>query len=404
MSNSETESSPGKLFQPLLGVRITDFSSNMAGPYATMILAQLGADVIKVEPPAGDDARAWPPMANGLGIAFRHMSTGKRGIVIDLKLPAGVEVALALIGRSDVVLQSMRPGVADRIGIGSAVAHLANPDVLYYDLNAFGSGQVGQTLPGYDPLVQAFSGLMEMTGHDDSPPTRCAPSLVDLGTGQWIAMGVLAATLARRSGHPVGRLETALVDTAFSVIPYQASTAKLTGERPPRAGSGNPIAAPYQCYRARDADILIAAPSQRLWESVVNALAAPALADDSRFITVAERCAHRPALEVALNELLAKRDVDYWIDRFTQCGVPVARVSGLEQAVGSDVATERGTFLDSAGVPLVRLPWLVDGKPVAWKRDAPQLGEHTIEILRDLGFDDDQTDELIKTGAVVAAT
>ncbi|MFT4562936.1 MAG: CoA:oxalate CoA-transferase [Gammaproteobacteria bacterium] len=261
MSDSSTESLPPNTFQPLSGLRITDFSSNMAGPYSTMILAQLGADVIKVEPPAGDDARAWPPIENGLGLAFRHMSTGKRGMVIDLKCTAGLDVALALIASSDVVLQSMRPGVAERIRIGSRAAREANSEVLYYDLNAFGSGPVGQAMPGYDPLVQAFSGLMEMTGHDDSPPTRCAPSLVDLGTGQWIAMGVLAAVLARRTGQAVTTLETALVDTAFSVVPYQASTAKLTGERPPRAGSGNPIAAPYQCYRTRDADILIAAPS-----------------------------------------------------------------------------------------------------------------------------------------------
>ena len=387
----------------MAGVRIADFSSNIAGPYGTMILAQLGADVIKVEPPQGDDARAWPPFVDGMSLSYRHMGAGKRGMVIDLKKSAGVEVAMALISRSDVVLQSMRPGVAERIGIGQAAARAINPNLLYYDLNAFGNGATGRAMPGYDPLVQAFTGIMQMTGHEGSPPTRCAPSLIDLGSGQWIAMGVLAALLARGKGQSVHSLETALVDTAFSVIPYQASAARLTGKRPPKAGSGNPIAAPYQCYRARDADILIAAPSQRLWEAVVRAVDAPDLARDERFANVHSRTQNLRALEEALNGVLGRHDAETWIARFTRAGVPVTRVSGLEEAVISDVAKERGTFMDSAGVPLVRLPWLADGKPIAWQRPAPQLGEHSLEVLAELGYDETQVAQLVHSGCVGVA-
>ena len=389
--------------RPLTGVRVADFSANMAGPYGAMILAQLGADVIKVEPPQGDDSRAWPPFVDGTSLTHRHLGAGKRGLVVDLKMPAGVAVALTLIARSDVVLQSMRPGVADRIGIGQTAARALNPQMLYYDLNAFGAGPVGRAMPGYDPLVQAFSGIMQMTGHDGSPPTRCAPSIIDLGSGQWIAMGVLAALLARHKGQPVGALETALVDTAFSVIPYQASAARLSGKRPPKAGSGNPIAAPYQCYRARDVEILIAAPSQRLWEAVVRALDAPQLGRDARFATPSARSQHMRALEETLNSLLAVQDADTWIARFTDAGVPVTRVSGLEQAVVSEVARERGTFIDSDGVPLVRLPWLADGQPIAWTRAAPKLGEHTLEILSELGYDAAQVAALVAGGAVGVA-
>lgn len=388
--------------QPLAGLRVADFSSNMAGPYGAMILAQLGADVIKVEPPQGDDARAWPPMVDGMSLAHRHVGAGKRGMVIDLKQAAGVQVAMALIARSQVVIQSMRPGVADRIGIGQAAARAVNPEVLYYDLNAFGNGETGRAMPGYDPLVQAFTGIMQMTGYEGSPPTRCAPSLIDLGSGQWIAMGVLAALLARQKGQPVQSLETALVDTAFSVIPYQATAAKLSGQRPPKAGSGNPIAAPYQCYQARDAEILIAAPSQRLWEAVVRALQSPALAQDPRFASVQSRSQNLRALEAAINSILSEHDVDTWITRLTQADVPVTRVSGLEEAVLSDVARERGTFMDSDGVPLVRLPWLVDGQPLAWRRPAPRLGQHSFEILAELGFDETQSATLMACGAVVA--
>ena len=388
------------VLQPLTGVRVADFSSNMAGPYAAMILAQLGADVVKIEPPQGDDARAWPPFVDGMSLTHRHMGAGKRGIVIDLKQAEGVAVALALIRRSQVVLQSMRPGVAERIGIGQVAARAVNPDVLYYDLNAFGSGETGRAMPGYDPLVQAFSGIMQMTGHDGTPPTRCAPSLIDLGTGQWIAMGVLAALLARSKGQAVACMETALVDTAFSVVPYQAAAARISGQRPPRAGSGNPIAAPYQCYRTRDADILIAAPSQRLWEAVVRVLEAPALAQDERFASVGLRSHNLKALEAALNQILVRHDAALWIERFTGAGVPVTRVSGLEEAVAGDIARERGTFIDSDGVPLVRLPWLVDGAPLAWARRAPQLGEHSLDILAELGYGDSHAAALVHSGAV----
>ncbi|MES2398488.1 MAG: CoA transferase [Pseudomonadota bacterium] len=404
MHNTSHNPQPSPAMKPLTGVRVADFSSNMAGPYGAMILAQLGADVIKVEPPQGDDARAWPPFVDGMSLSHRHMGAGKRGMVIDLKKKQGVEVAMTLIAGCQVVIQSMRPGVADRIGIGQAAARAINPDLLYYDLNAFGSGDKGQAMPGYDPLVQAFTGIMQMTGHEGSAPTRCAPSLIDLGSGQWIAMGVLAAMLARQKGQPVGSLETALVDTAFSVMPYQASAAKISGQRPPKAGSGNPIAAPYQCYRARDAELLIAAPSQRLWEAAVHAMQAPSLAKDERFATVSLRSRNLKALEDEITSILGTQDVDTWIGRFTRAGVPVTRVSGLEEAVNSDVARERGTFMDSDGVPLVRLPWLVDGAPIVWGRPAPRLGEHSLEILAELGYTDDQVAGLVSIGALGHAT
>lgn len=385
-------------FRPLEGVRVLDFSTNMAGPYATMILAQLGADVVKVESPSGDDARHWPPYENGASIVHRQMNAGKRGVVIDLGQEGGRAAARRLAARADVLLQSMRPGVAERIGIGAAAMREANPDILYYALNAFGAGPAGRALPGYDPLVQAFSGIMRMNGHDDTPTARCAPSVIDLGTGQWIAMGVLAAVLARHRGRPVRSMETALVDTAFSLVPYQATTALMTGRRPKRAGSGNPIAAPYQVYAARDGELMLAAPNQRLWERVVDVLEAPHLLDDARFATVSERSHNNADLDVALTALLASRDVDDWEVRFRVAGVPVTRVAGLEEAVRGDIAAERGTFAELDGVPLVRLPWMVDGQAVPWSRPAPRLGEHTLEVLAEAGLSAAEIAELLRGG------
>lgn len=387
-------------FRPLDGVRIVEFSSSIAGPVSTMICAQLGADVVKIESPDGDDARLWPPHIGDRSIVYRNMSVGKRGVVIDLKNAEGVEVALALARSATVVLQTMRPGVADRIGIGAAAVRAGNPDVIYYDMNAFGTGPVGRAMPGYDPMAQAFSGIMEMTGHEGSPPTRCAPSLIDLGTGMWIAMGILAAVLARQRGQKVSSLETALVDTAFSVVCYQATTALMTGERPPRAGSGNPIAAPYQCYEASDAPFMLAAGNQKIWLRVVDVLGAPELAADPRFVTGTLRSANRQALETELNGRFAASTADDWVARLSAASVPATRVYGLEQSVVSDIARERRTFAESDGVPLVRLPWLVDGKSIPWSSPAPVLGQHTREVLREAGFSDERIDALAASGAV----
>jgi crotonobetainyl-CoA:carnitine CoA-transferase CaiB-like acyl-CoA transferase len=387
-------------FAPLHGVRIVDFSTNLAGPFGGLILAQLGADVIKIEAPAGDDSRGWGGVVGGVSAAFSYANAGKRGMVLDLKAPRGVEVVLRLLETADVMLQSMRPGVVDRLGIGEAAVRAVNPEIIYYDVNAFGSGEVGTALPGYDPLVQAFSGIMAMTGHDGAPPTRCAPSLVDLGTGMWTAMGVLAALLARRSGDGPATLETALVDTAFSFVGYQASVALATGQRPPRAGSGNPIASPYQCYETSDGYVLIAAANQRLWQGVVRALEAPSLGDDPRFSTVAERSRHRAELEVEMNAVMRKRTMAQWLERLSAEGVPAGQVQGLEQAARSPVATERETFVPAGQAPMVRLPWRVDGGVVATGRPAPTLGEHTREILLEIGYDAGEVDELAADGSV----
>ncbi len=396
-STSEDGAAPG--FLPLDGVRIVDFSTNMAGPCATMILAQLGADVVKIEPPGGDDARQWPPLVADGSIVHCQFNAGKRGIVLDLAQDSARAVAADLARSADVLLQSMRPGVAERIGIGEAAMRAAKPGILYYGLSAFGDGAEGRNLPGYDPLVQAFSGVMRMNGHDGAPLSRCAPSVIDLSTGQWIAMGVLAAMLVRQRGGSVRAMDTALVDAAFSLVPYQATGALMSGQRPKRAGSGNPIASPYQVYTAMDGELMLAAPNQRLWARVTDVLGAPGLRQDPRFLTVADRSANNAALEAAITSLLATAGVGAWVERFRAAGVPVTPVAGLEEAVRTPIAAERATFQELDGTPLVRLPWLVDDRAVPWARPAPHLGEHTEAVLQGLGYDAGKIAGLISTGA-----
>ena len=387
----------------LPGVRVVEFGSNFAGPYAGMILAQLGADVIKVESPDGDDARRFAGRVGDTSIAFAHVNVGKRGCVIDMKTEGGREAVHRLLATADVVIQSLRPGSADALGIGRAAVLQRVPEMLYYDVTAFGNGPEGQTMPGYDPMVQAFTGIMQMTGHDGSPPTRAAPSIIDFGTGQWVALGILAALLARNAGTPVHSLDTALVDTAFSVVPYQATAAYMQGERPPRAGSGNPIAAPYQCYRAKDGYLLIAAGNQRLWRGLVAELGAPELLTDERFGTPEQRSLHRKELETLLDERLAGATVAEWTARLRATRVPAGSVMHLDEAVTSGIAVERRTFDRCGEADLVRLPIRFDGRPLAWRRQAPRLGEHTVEILRELGYEMGGIDALITDGDVAVA-
>lgn len=387
------------------GIRVVEFGSNFAGPFAGMILAQLGADVIKVEPPEGDDARRFAGRVGDqdTSIAFRYVNAGKRGCAIDLKSEAGQRAVLDLLASADVVIQSLRPGSADALGIGREAVLAAVPGVLYYDVTAFGDGPEGRTMPGYDPMVQAFTGIMMMTGHEGSPPTRCAPSIIDFGTGQWVALAVLAALLTRRNGESVRSLDSALVDTAFSIVPYQATAARMLGERPPRAGSGNPIAAPYQCYRASDGYLLVAAANQRLWTRLVDTLGAPELLDDDRFATTESRSRHRAELEEVLDGLLAGGTVSEWTDLLRAAHVPAGQVQHLDEAVEAGIAQERETFTRVGDAELVRLPFRMDGQGLAYQRPAPRLGEHNAEVLRDVGYDDHTIAQLVAAGAVISA-
>ena len=366
------------------GVRVVELATTIAGPYCGMVLADLGADVVKVERPGqGDDARAMPPHVDGTSTVFRSVNRGKRSVALDLRQPDARQSFLDLVARADVVVQSFRPGAAARLGLGYDELVACNRRLVHCDVSAFGVSAAGGGRAGYDPLLQAFSGLMSMTGEPGGAPVRVAASLIDLTTGTWAAMGVMAA-LARRDREPgPQRVEATLVDSAFALLTHQVTTLLATGEVPGPLGSASPITAPYEAFQTSDRWIMLAAGNQSLFRRLCDALGVPGLVTDERFAEVADRVRHRAALHELLGARFLTGTGQHWIAVLDAAGVPAGPVNDLREALTDPVVAEREIVsTTSDGRPAgVRLP--IEDEPSRSRRPPPALGEHTDEVLRE---------------------
>jgi crotonobetainyl-CoA:carnitine CoA-transferase CaiB-like acyl-CoA transferase len=374
--------------RPLEGIQVLDLSANIAGPLATSTLARLGARIIKVERPAGDPSRQWAPFVDGTSLTFDALNRGKESVVLDLTTEVDRALLEAIAATSDVFVHNYTPDVLAKLRLTEQDVKAMNPDLLYCTVGAFGGGEIGSRLPGYDGVAQAFTGIMEMTGQPDSPPTRCAPAVVDVSTGQWLVVGILAALLGRDRGTAPSAIETTLVDTAISMVPYQATEALLTGVRPPKYGTGSPLGAPHEVFPTADRPIFIGAPSQNLWHSLVTiVLEAPQLLDDERFASNDDRLLNVVALRAEMAAQLSARPAAEWIERLAAAGIPTSEVLGLEETVVHPLSGERRWFEPAvgAGAPIVRLPILVDDQVVATATTSPRQGEHTDAIRAEFG-------------------
>jgi crotonobetainyl-CoA:carnitine CoA-transferase CaiB-like acyl-CoA transferase len=346
----------------------------------------------------------FPPLSDdGTSLIFEWCNTGKRSVGLDLRDDGGKRAFSALASGADVVIHSFKPGVVERLGVSEADVRRWAPDVLYCDVSAFGHGPAGRALKGYDPIAQAFSGIMDMTGYPDGDPARCAPSIIDLGNGLWMVVGVLAAILSRRGGESVTSLQAALVDTALALVPWQASLALETGERPTRRGASHELGAPYDLFATADRPIFLTAANQSLWRALLEVVGAPELEGQARFATPLDRVTHSGELAAELESRLVARPAAEWLEQFHAAGIPASLVLGLDETVRSPIARERGWFEDVGGRPVVRLPLLADGEPLVTPRPAPRLGEHTIEVLTEVGITGPLLDELLAAKAAVAA-
>jgi crotonobetainyl-CoA:carnitine CoA-transferase CaiB-like acyl-CoA transferase len=370
-------------------LRVLDLSRVLAGPYCTMLLADLGAEVIKVERPgAGDDTRAWgPPYAGGEAAYFLALNRGKRSVAVDLARPEGQEVVQRLARSADVVVENFRAGTAERLGVGYERLAQEHPGLVYCSITGFGDAR-----PGYDFVVQAESGLMAITGEADGEPVKVGVAVVDVLAGYAAATAILAAKLSGEGKH----IEISLLDVALSSLVNIAQSALVTGQEPGRHGNSHPSIVPYQTFTASDAPVAIAGGNDALYKRLCAVLGRPDLAEDERFGTNPARVANRDELAVELGAVFAMRSADEWVERLTEAGVPAGKVRGVLEALTArgPATIEHPTV---GALPQVPSPFGLADKP------PPLLGEHTREVLAAAGFADGEVDLLAATGVIATS-
>ena len=370
----------------LAGVRVADFSQNLAGPYATQILGDLGANVVKVEPPGGDPARRWgPPFVAGQSALFQAANRNKRSVVLDLKTPAGRGRAQELAAGADVVVQALRLGVAARLGIGYESVRRANPAVVYVSETSHGPDGPLREDPGYDPLLQARSGLMSVTGEAGGRPVRVGASVVDLGTGMWVALAVTSALMERARTGRGRHVEASLLDTALAWMSYHLTSFLATGADPQPQGTAIAMIAPYQAFPCVDGEVMIAAGTDAIFRRLCTALEL-GLASDPRYSDNAGRVARREPLAALLSERTRRLPAEALLDLLREHGVPSAPIHTVASAL-ADPQTVATDMLRSCAHPLaedyvdVPMPLRWDGNRAPLRRVPPEAGQHQDEVF-----------------------
>ena len=370
---------------PLDGVRVVELGQALAGPLAGVILADLGADVIKVEKPdGGDDARLWgPPFVDGDSVSFHSNNRAKRSITLDIKSAVDVARLTALVEHADILIQNLRPGIVDACGIGPQAMLAVNPRLIYCSIWAFGNQGPLKLAPGFDPLLQCYGAVVSLTGRPDDPPTFCAPAINDTATGMWCAIGALAALKQRETTGKGCVVDTSLFESAVAWVQGPLNSFGVTGKLPQRHGAASATLAPYQIFETADQPICIAAGNDRLFLKLAQSMGRPEWVTDPRFSDGRRRAANREALAAVMQPVLLGRSRRDWLGIIGEAGVPVAPVNDIADLAQSEQlqAMDMMRTLPGSDLRVVGLPVSFDGKRPHPLADSPRLGEHNTEIF-----------------------
>ena len=403
MNTTQTSNTPSALD----GMTVLDLTRVLSGPYCTMMLADMGARVIKVEQPGkGDDTRGWgPPFQNGESAYFLSINRNKESVTLNLKHPEGRRVLDALIERSDVLVENFRPGTLDKMGLGYTSLSKQRPDLVYCSISGFGQTGPRRREPGYDAVMQGEGGLMSITGSNDGPGYRLGVAIADIVSGMFSAYGIAIALLAR---HRTGRgqfVDVGMLDAVTALLTYQAGIYFATETAPARLGNRHPTIAPYETLEAADGDLVVAVGNDQLWQTFCGVLQLETLADDARFKTNKDRVSSHDELRPLLVERLKTRPAAEWLSKLKEAGVPCGGVRDLDQLFSDPQIIERAMVvaLDHPVAGLIRqlgVPIKLSDTPGAVRTPPPLLGEHTETVLRELGLSMEEVEHLRQSGAV----
>ncbi|HXF83375.1 MAG TPA: CoA transferase [bacterium] len=389
----------------LAGLRVLDLSQVMAGPYCAMLLGDLGADVIKVEPPQGDSTRQMAGAAGGESPAFWAVNRNKRGIAVDLKTAEGAAIVRQLAARADVVIENFRPGTLAPYGLDYAALRRTHPALIYVSISGFGQTGPYAGRGGFDLIAQGMSGIMSVTGDVGLPPMKCGLPITDLGAALFAAVAVLAACLHRARSGEGQHIDTSLLEAGIALSVWEAAQYFAGGGVPEPTGSAHRMSAPYQAIRCRDRHITVGAANQRTWEALARVIGREDLLARPEYATDAARTAHRRQLAAEIERTMRARPAAHWLAALEEAGVPCGPILTYAEVFADPHVQARGMVAElthPVAGPIRQLGPAVklSATPAALRRPAPRLGEHTREVLRELGYDERAVDDLVRRGVV----
>jgi formyl-CoA transferase len=388
------------------GLRVIDLTQVMAGPFCCMLLGDMGADVIKVEPPGGETTRHMEfELAPGVSGPFLAVNRNKRGLTLDLKRPEGLEVLRRLAATADVLVENYRPGVARRLGIDYGTLRAVNPRLVYCSISGFGQTGPYASRGGYDLIAQGMSGIMSATGSEDGPPVKVGVPITDLGAGLFAVVGILCALRARRRTGRGQLVDTSLYEAGLALSAWEATEYWYTGRIPQRLGTAHRLNAPYQAFRASDGRFTVGAANARLWPLFCRMLGLEHLVHDPRFQSVGDRVKNRRALEALVETVTVERPRAHWLRQCEEAGIPAGPIYSVPEALADPHARSRGMVqeYDEPGIGRVKAlgnPVKLSGSPPRLRKGAPRLGEDTDALLGELGYDAAAIARLRSAGAV----